>query len=817
MLKNKELELAWNFIQYTDRNIFLTGNAGTGKTTFLRELKQKSHKRIIVTAPTGVAAINAGGVTLHSFFQLPFGPILTETVTGQRPTNQEPAFKFNKKKINIIKTLDILVIDEISMVRADMLDAIDEVLRKYRNRNKPFGGVQLLMIGDLEQLSPVIKPNEWNLLKPYYPSIYFFHSKAAINSNLITIELKHIYRQADEKFIGILNEIRNNYLSSNSLELLNSRYKPNFEPTEEDEYIMLTTHNSTADSINKKRLEKIKGKEYSFKASVSGTFNEYSYPTEFDLKLKVSSQVMFVKNDSSYEKRYFNGKIGKITEINHEGEIYVQCEGDDEPILTNQELWENIKYTLDDKSGELKEESVGSFSQYPLRLAWAITIHKSQGLTFEKAIIDAEAAFAHGQTYVALSRCKTLEGMILSSKIGDSAIISDQKVSDFNEKMKENPPQEKDLLESKYKYQKEIIFEIFNYRQLRYRIDKLEGILLDNHKVIFGKLSESVHEIQKVVLTELNGIATKFLSQLNQILAESPDAETNTFFAERIKKASAYFIEQHDKRIILPLSEGYETDNKELKKQIEEQLAAINEVLNIRQFMLKACLSGFNINNILKARTEGTLQSEIKKKNSRKTTVLETQHPELYSLIKYWRDETARTEGLAYNQILLQKTMIEISNKLPQTLVQLKKVSGVGKVKIRDYGVEIIELVQEYLETKGIRKDTPIEIKKLKKEKSEDITWQLIKSGKKIEEAAKERNLAITTIESHIIKCIDKEDFNFQDFIGKDKILEIMDFYHDKTDATLSEAKSNLGESTSWFELKLVNAIRLKINGESDK
>ena len=313
-MTNKELDLAFEFVQYTNQNIFLTGKAGTGKTTFLKSLKSRIMKRMVVVAPTGVAAINAGGVTIHSFFQLPFGPIITEKVAGHKIENPNFKKKFNKRKINIIRTIDLLIIDEISMVRADMLDAIDEVLRKYKNRFLPFGGVQLLMIGDLQQLAPVVKDDEWNMLRSYYNSMYFFNSKAIKESSMVTIELKHIYRQKDDVFVKILNEVRNDKLTQESYDILHQRYIPDFKPKEEEGYITLTTHNNSANNTNKEHLDRIKNKSKFFKATVDGTFSEYSYPTDYDLELKLGSQVMYVKNDSSPEKRYFNGKIGKMNQ-----------------------------------------------------------------------------------------------------------------------------------------------------------------------------------------------------------------------------------------------------------------------------------------------------------------------------------------------------------------------------------------------------------------------------------------------------------------------------------------------------------------------
>jgi len=401
---NHELQLADNFVRHTGCNIFLTGKAGTGKTTFLRNLHRNTAKRMIITAPTGVAAINAGGVTLHSFFQLPFGPFVPGSEAYE--SGKQRQFRFSREKKQIIKSLDLLVIDEISMVRADLLDAVDAVLRRHRRNNLPFGGVQLLMIGDLHQLSPVVKRDEWQLLKQYYRSVYFFSSNALDNTELVTIRLKHIYRQSDPYFINLLNRVRDNRLDASTAADLNRRYIPGFEPDEDLGYITLTTHNRNADSINQTRLSALTGRKYSFRAEISGDFPEYIYPTPADLLLKEGAQVMFVRNDSSAEKLYYNGKIGKISAISNEN-ISVVCPGSPKEIVVEPVTWENIKYTVNKETGEIQEEITGEFRQYPLKLAWAITIHKSQGLTFDRAIIDARAAFAHGQVYVALSRCKS--------------------------------------------------------------------------------------------------------------------------------------------------------------------------------------------------------------------------------------------------------------------------------------------------------------------------------------------------------------------------------------------------------------------------
>jgi ATP-dependent exoDNAse (exonuclease V) alpha subunit len=426
--QNRELNLAKKFVNETDRHLFLTGKAGTGKTTFLHQLKKNTTKRIIVTAPTGVAAINAGGVTLHSFFQLPFGPYIPGGEHHEQ--GRRRLFKFSKEKRRIIQNLDLLVIDEISMVRADLLDSVDSVLCRLRRQNRPFGGVQLLMIGDLHQLPPVAKHDERQLLKQYYETVYFFSSHALEQTELVTIELNHIYRQSDTHFIHLLNQIRENRLDATAIKDLNQRYIENFVPDKSQGFIYLTTHNNSADRINQSRLSALGGKEICFDARVSGDFPEHSYPAPLHLKLKEGAQVMFLRNDSSVERRYYNGKIGHIRAIAGR-QITIRCPGESEDIMVDALEWENIKYRVDEENKEIKEDVIGQFKQFPLKLAWAVTIHKSQGLTFDNAVIDVESAFAHGQVYVALSRCRTFEGIVLSSPINSRGIETDASVLRF--------------------------------------------------------------------------------------------------------------------------------------------------------------------------------------------------------------------------------------------------------------------------------------------------------------------------------------------------------------------------------------------------
>ena len=528
MEKNQELRNAWDFVEHTGISIFLTGKAGTGKTTFLRTLKERSNKRNIIVAPTGVAAINAGGMTIHSFFQLPLSPFVPNT-------NIKNRFDYSKEKRKIMRTLDLLIIDEISMVRADVLDAIDSVLRRFREPDKPFGGVQLLMIGDLQQLTPVVTPEEEELLRQHYDTPYFFGSKALRSISYVTIELTHVYRQQDETFITLLNNIREGKVSADDLQRLNERYDPTFQPKEGSDYIRLTTHNRMAESYNEDQLRRLPTKAYTFSAETNGNFPEYNYPTDFNLTLKTGAQVMFIRNDNN--GRYYNGRIGHITHVDNE-KIYVLCPGEDEEFEVEVETWENTKYTLNEKTKQIEAEVQGTFKQYPLRLAWAITIHKSQGLTFEHAIIDAQASFASGQVYVALSRCKTLEGLVLASPIGNTAIINDNRVSEYISHQTEEAEKSISALPAlKEEYHRQLLIELFNFNEIKAYETALFRVLTE----FFFKFTK-INALHKMALTDLESriiqVSMKWEILIRKMTTEQLHEED---FKERIKKGALYF------------------------------------------------------------------------------------------------------------------------------------------------------------------------------------------------------------------------------------------------------------------------------------
>jgi hypothetical protein len=710
-----QLKLAQDFVQFTGANIFLTGKAGTGKTTFLNRLKQNSPKRMIVTAPTGVAAINAGGVTIHSFFQLPFGPQVIQKTNGSTTSDSQKYInKFSREKINIIRSLDLLVIDEISMVRADLLDAVDSVLRRYKNRFKPFGGVQLLMIGDLQQLAPVVKEDDWKILKDYYETPFFFSSQALCKTQFVCIELQHIFRQNDEIFINLLNKIRDNRLDKDALEILNSRFIPDFDIDKSSSYITLTTHNQQASRINFIHMNQIEKPASIFSAEISGIFPEYSYPNEIELLLKPGAQVMFVKNDTSKEKRFYNGKIGTITSIEDEL-VFVSCPGDDDEIVVEPVEWHNYSYTIDEETDEIVENLLGTFKQIPLKPAWAITIHKSQGLTFEKAIIDTNAAFAHGQVYVAFSRCRTLEGIVLCSKINPNSLRTDDSVLNFIKDIEINQPDNNKLSELKKDFEKSLLTDLNDFSALQRRLEHCRKIILENESVLQGKPANTCNVIYEAIKAGLIEVSQKFLLQINRLLYSNPDIDSNDELQDRLKKAGIYYIA----KINDIQSQFYETfvldtDNKTVKRSIKEAVEKLDDEFKYKLACMDAVTKGFSVISYLKARSIASIEKEPVKKKAKAEKIstniksaedvisAEILNPKLYKLLKDWRNEKSSELRQPVYIIIPQKTLIEMSNKLPQTVAQLKTIKGIGDKKIQLYGKEMLYIISNYSKENSI-------------------------------------------------------------------------------------------------------------------
>ena len=717
---NTEIELAWQCIENTGSHLFLTGKAGTGKTTFLRKLKEKSPKRMIVVAPTGIAAINAGGVTIHSFFQLSFAPYVPESTF----TSAQYAYRFGKEKINIIRSMDLLVIDEVSMVRADLLDAVDAVLRRYRDRHKPFGGVQLLMIGDLQQLAPVVKEGDMNILSPYYDTTFFFGSHALRQTEYITIQLQKVYRQTDDAFVSLLNRIRTNNVDDQVLAELNKRYIPNFQPDEDEGYIRLTTHNYQAQRINERQLAMLPGQAYCFKAKIEGNFPEAAYPADVDLYIKKGAQIMFIKNDLSAEKRFYNGKIGIVTAVNKDS-ISVWGKGDEKDFVLEKMEWGNSKYTLNPETKEITEEIEGTFEQYPIRLAWAITIHKSQGLTFERAIIDANMSFAHGQVYVALSRCKTLEGMVLGSPLSRESVINDDSITDFTRAVENALPDQGRLNELQRQYYYELLF---GFAGVKKYFSQLLRLLDEFLYSLYPKTLEGYKMHFERFQNEIEKVAVNFQTRYAEFL-QSPDYMESPVLKERVTSGARYFHEKTEDILhTLIKKTKVELDNKELKKRFDEAFEVLNEQVQIKLGTLAyTAENGFTVSGYLKSKAHVILslsapakakgakgakatkdrQSTRKGSSTSKVEKIEVSsdiaHPELYRALVGWRNSEAARVGLPVYTILRQKAILGIVNSLPTTGKELERIPFFGQRGVEKYGETIIGLVDAYMKKKGIK------------------------------------------------------------------------------------------------------------------
>ncbi len=552
-MENIERHLAEQFILHTHKNVFLTGKAGTGKTTLLHEIIAKTNKKSVVVAPTGVAAINAGGMTIHSTFQLPLTAFIptTDTVDPQLFTNRHTLVskqKIRKEKRKVIIEMELLIIDEISMVRADVLDAVDFTLKRIRKNLMPFGGVQLLVIGDLFQLAPIVRNDIAPVLSRYYSSPFFFDSLAWKDSNPIVIELQKVYRQADNSFISILNNIRNGIATEEELNRLNENYVEN---PDMDGVITLTTHNVKANKINQEELNKLETEIWKFDAKVDGQFSESSYPVKEQIKLKEGAQVMFVRNHK--DGLYYNGKLGIIVGKDDD-QLLIRSLDDNITIRVIAEDWKNIRYTVNSKTKAIDQEEIGTFTQYPLKLAWAVTVHKSQGLTFDRAIVDLESTFAAGQLYVALSRCRSLEGLILSSKISAKNVMADTRITDYNASNTLASDVDDILAQAKEKYQDLKLISHFRFNKIISETEDWELYINDRDLHAKAEVMIIKKDILKSIL-ELDKVARAFTKQLNFFFQqfdnnEIPIEKVRT----RSKEAVIYFTEFIHDRLIVPLS-----------------------------------------------------------------------------------------------------------------------------------------------------------------------------------------------------------------------------------------------------------------------
>ncbi|MBR0502329.1 MAG: AAA family ATPase [Paludibacteraceae bacterium] len=805
--KTPEFELAETIISETNRHLFLTGKAGTGKTTFLKHIRETSSKRMVVVAPTGVAAINAGGMTIHSFFQINFGPYLP----GQKALELQ---KIRKEKIGIIRTLDLLVIDEISMVRADLLDAINDVLQRIRRNTKPFGGVQLLMIGDTQQLTPVVKDDEWAILSSTYETPYFFSSTALKKTEYACVELKTIFRQEDQHFINLLNHIRENTANQQIIDELNLHFRPNFQPKDDEGYIQLTTHNFSAQRINNQRLSALHSKEKTYTAMISGSFPENNYPTDFELHLKEGAQVMFIKNDSSPEKKYFNGKIGWVKSLSDDTIIITDKT---EEISVTREIWENVRYTINQENNEITTEIDGSFSQFPLKTAWAITIHKSQGLTFEKAIIDAKDSFSHGQVYVALSRCKTLEGMVLSSPLSLTSIKHDIRVESFNTQTENLIPDKNQLSLLKKDYQLEILNELFSFNEIANDISLFQRILIEYLSKDYPKLIEEIDLFKGNFEREVISIAKKFQTQLKTLMAEQQSA-----LDERVRKAGLYFSEKCE-QLILPILEScsnVESDNKETSKRLADRLSQTKSDVTVKFSALATCENGFNINAYFKAKNNAEIDSlyNTKKRTEKKKAQSvsdDIQHIELFNQLRQWRKEKADEQKMPAYTVLSQSALINISNLLPNNDKELLLISGIGEKTAEKYGRDILQIVDACIIQYDYEKTDFSSIQPQKREKSKmntekgkvstfEITLQLLSEGLSIDQIVERRGLAKSTIEGHVLKLIQANRLPIETFTTQERLNVLKDYINTHPDLKeITTMYNDLKEEYSYNEIRL--------------
>lgn len=827
---NEELQLAFDFVQYTNRNVFLTGKAGTGKTTFLHNLKKISPKRMIVVAPTGVAAINAGGVTIHSFFQLPFCPYVPavyltgNTLSGSEPQKMLPEYRMSREKANIIRSLDLLVIDEISMVRADTLDAVDAALRRYKNRSLPFGGVQLLMIGDLQQLAPVVKDDDRVIIDTYYHTPFFFGSRALLSTDYITIELNHIYRQSDRIFIDLLNKVRDNKVDTEVLDELNKRYIPGFDPDTGGGYITLTTHNYQSQAINDSKLEKLPGTPHTFSAIVKDEFPELSYPTAAELTLKTGAQVMFVKNDISHDKLFFNGKIGKVTAFEDDA-IMVMCPGDDSPIRVEMAEWQNMKFSLNEETKEIEETPVGTFTQYPLRLAWAVTIHKSQGLTFDRAVIDARSAFAHGQVYVALSRCRTLEGLVLSSMIDRKSIIDDPVITGFITETTASQPGRQQLDESKRAYQSTLLRELFDFAPLTRSINYCLKLTREHKASLLGSPQELFEKAQTDVKTYLTEVSERFENQLSLLLRNVTDAETDTHLQERVMKACEYFSERLTESV-REITEDFtpESDNKVVRKSVNEALERLRKEITVKTACLDNVKTGFTVSRYLGARAMALIETPPSRKRKEKTgydTVATVEHPVLFGRIREWRNKKAGELDVPHYMILPQRTMSYLAANMPRTAASLGKIKGMGKKTMEKYGEELLEIIITYCLEENIEppEEPSAGIRRQKKVKADTkkISFDLFREGKTVSEIAAERGCTAETVENHLSHYISTGEIKIEELVPAEKVSQITSLLEGNEGLRMGPVKEALGDSVTWGEIRMVKTFILTAAKKGDE
>ena len=746
--------LAAKFINQTSKNIFLTGKAGTGKTTFLKNITLHTFKKTVVVAPTGIAAINAGGVTIHSFFQLPFGNFIPEKIDNiefldfkiNDPFSIIKNLQIRDKKRKLIRELELLIIDEVSMLRADLLDAIDLVLKHIRKKTYlPFGGVQVLFIGDLYQLPPVVKDREWNLLKRYYKSMFFFDARILYQEKPLYIELDKVYRQANPVFIELLNNLRNNTINNEDVKLLNSHYKPDFEPSNADNIITITTHNYKADDMNARCLDQIMADEYKYKAIISNDFPENLYPIEEELVLKVDAQIMFIKNDPSGEGLFFNGKIGKISNLTID-EIEVILEDNDIPVKVERYIWENIRYQINEQTNEVEEKVIGTFSHYPIKLAWAITVHKSQGLTFDKAVIDLADSFATGQVYVALSRLRSLEGLTIKSKVNFKDLSLNDRVVDYGEIKNEQGDINNCLSIESINYIKDYIIESFS----------LDSV----YRAIFEHANSYSKEEEK-------SKKQKYYPWANQL---EPDFKAIMEVADKFIKQIVFLTQNRNENNI---------------NSLNDRVIAAN---NYFSPLIKS-ISDTILNQIETVINESRIKTYI---------------TELFELEQIVYEQLKRINKTVYFMDCIINNIGMDKKAIFSTEYDIARIERIIKLKHSKF---VYEDDDNKNKTKKNRKKKPIKEKDEKHEdpkiKSHILTYNLFTEGKTIDEIAKERVMAKSTIEGHLLQCVSLGLIKANQLISDEQIEEIRNIATSINSLLTSEIRAELDEKYSYQEIRI--------------
>ena len=740
------------FINQTHCSVFLTGKAGTGKTTLLREIIQTTHKNTVVVAPTGIAALNAGGVTIHSMFQLPFGGFIpafnvdsqfSESMKFESKDTLRRHFKMSGQKKAVIRNMELLIIDEVSMLRADLLDAMDYMMQTVRKRTAAFGGVQVLFIGDLLQLPPVIRDEEWRTLRNYYKGKFFFHSHVIQQNPPLYIELSKIFRQTDDEFIAVLNNLRNNQISKDDILILNKYVKPDFDLKANKGYITLTTHNVKADAMNAQALADLAGKEEVYKPEITGDFPDKIFPVEENLKLKIGAQVMFVKNDSSMEKNYFNGKMGVIKSLSAR-EILVHFPDENKTIEVDTYEWQNIRYKVDENTKEVIEEILGTFVHYPIKLAWAITVHKSQGLTFDKAALDVSQVFLPGQAYVALSRLRSLEGLVLLSPLRMNGISNDQDVMDYSLNKATD-----ELLKNA------LHFETKNFIH-KYLINSFDWFDLAqewrNHKFSYGTNEERSFKSKQAIWASkqmddmelLLDPSKKFILQLNKIFA-SETVDINHVF-DRFQAAFQYFFIPMDNFVFELLWKMEEVKMHKNAKTYFDELVVLEEL-----------------------QTKAVLQL-MKAKLLIETVV---------------KGETISKEKLTSTEI---KNYISI--KSAAILEEFKKMNVSLIADERE--------INRYSPKKGVKTS--------QKKSTVQETYELWLQKNSIQEIANIRKLTIQTIDGHLVRLIQAGTIKITAVLPEDKLSELSEAFKGYKEESLHNLKEQVGEKFSWDELKMYKA-----------